>query len=567
MFKGKNRTPEEKKQSRAKVTEKATKGGHKKPEIQMKQPLVSTQKPSSNGVPQGKAVAPKTAVILKDGAWRNIAQPVVRKQIVRVDSPDTSKKLGPRQKAGVAPPKGTTPAVPQGQSATSRAVLATKKNIALNRPQPIAQGQPVRPEEGKSPQSPKGKDDAIKDTTKARVDPPKGPTAAVPQAQVLAPKAVSAVNKSIVWNKAQQPKVRTQEVRVEEELKRPARKRKMDVTEDATPDRPPKRSITADGQKRTSPPQTKKPDTSASSLAKAKESIKDVTAHTTEDAVADSDSMSSAEAQAASQASTTEHVNPAAIHIDASSSSTDLEMPPTPGGTQEADYDPLEHDSAELEMPPTPGGTQEADHDLFEHNSAELEMPPTPGYAQEDDYDLFESGFATRMAKATNQEAEDAPKSSEESTRALDSLFVESSSALDSILEDPSSDLESPTEEKPNGSSKATTPDSQPAKTTSVGANLNRGHEEKVEFPRGIINRKQSCFAASVLQALLSIGPFTKFYKMFTDPSMMQLLRGLSIYMQNINRWTAQNPLDLALKESRMAKIRETLRVHLKAHM
>ena len=397
-------------------------------------------------------------------------------------------------------------------------MLANKNNTACNRPQTVVRKQPVRAQEEKLRQPPKGNIDAIKDAAKAAVDPPKGPTVTVPQAQVLAPKAVPAVKKSIVMTKVQHV-IRKQQVPVEGEQLRPARKRKMDVLEDATTDRPRKWSMAANGQKQTSPPQTKKPDTCASSLAKAKGSIEDVTAHTTEDAVADSDSISSAEAQAAFQASTTQQVDPAAIHVDASSS------------------------------------------------SADLEMPPTPGYAQEVNYDLFEPDFATRMAKATNEEDEDAPQSNEESTRALDSLFIEPSSDSGSLFEDNASDLDTALEERPNGSSKATSPDSQHAKTTSPGASLDRGQGEEGVRPRGIINRKHSCFAASVLQALLSIGPFTKFYKMFTDPSMMQLLRGLSIYMQNVNRWRAQNPHDLAVKGSRVAKIRETLRDHLKAHM
>ena len=311
---------------------------------------------------------------------------------------------------------------------------------------------------------------------------------------------------------------------------RPTRKRKLDAIEDATSGRPSKWSMAADGQKRTSPLQTKKLGTRGSSpeiivtSAKAKESIKDVAANKTEDAATDLITIPSAEGLETNQA-TIQHVKTRADHVDYVSSSSSSSS------------------SAELQMPPTPGRPEEAQYDTVEHDST------------------------TEMASATTEEAENAPKSSEESTRGLDSLFIGSSGALDSLFEESFSDLDSSLEGKPNCSSKATTPDSQRAKTTSPEANLDLGHGEEGPRPRGIINRKNSCFAASVLQALPSISPFTKFYKMFTDPSTMQLLQGLKSYMHNINRWTAKNSHDLVVKESRVAKIRETLRDHLKAHM
>lgn len=472
VFKANNPTPEEKKQSRAQVTERATKGWHTKPEFQPRQPVVSTQKPAFSGARQGQVVAPKSALGLQDGVPCTIAQPVVRKQLVRADSPDTSKKSGPPQRAGVAPPKGTTPVVPPRQAMASKAVPAIKKtNILWNKPQPVVRKQTVRAEEEPLRQAPKRKMDAIEDATKARIDPPKAKTPGLPQGQAVALKAVPPIKTSIIWNKTQ-PAVRKQPVRAEEEHLRPARKRKMDDIEDACDDRPAKWSMAANGQKQTSTPQVK-------------------TA-----------------------------INHADDSLSSSSSS-----------------------------------------------AAELEMPPTPGRAPEsDDDDTVEHDSATQKANATHCEAEDTPKSSEELTNGSDSLFVGSSSPLDAF-DEATRELDALFDKESNNSSPASSPDSGKGEKVTPGPHSDCGGGHEGVLPRGMINHQNSCFAASVLQALSSIGPFTKFYKMFTDDNMIHLLKMLKSYMQNLNGWKAMNPYDLALKKSKLDKIRGTLRDHFKAKM
>ena len=290
----------------------------------------------------------------------------------------------------------------------------------------------MRAEDKEKPQAPKTKSDTTNDATKVRVDSPKESAPAVPQgpavasqivasqavtSPAVAPKAVPTIKKNILWTK-NRPVVRKQAVRVEEEQLRPARKRKMDVIEDAITDRPPKRSMGADGQKRTSPPQTKKPETYGSSAdaivssENVKESNKAVSVITTGDAAADSMSMSSAEGPENDQG-TTPQVKTPAVHIDCSSPA-----------------------------------------------SSGLEMPPTPGRFEESQYFTDERDSTTEMAGATNEEAGNVQKSSEEeSTAHFESLFIESSSASESLLEDSSNDIDAPSEENPDGSSKATTPD------------------------------------------------------------------------------------------------------------